>query len=96
MIDKETAYAMFREEAHRVVKKGTPHVEEIGRENDEYFYATIVAFEAVKGDDNYLNDPGTQVMLIRKQDGKAVRMYPQDAAWTRLYRSMTPVNYLAA
>ena len=96
MIDKETAYAMFREEAHRIVKKGTPHVEEVGRENEEYFYATIVAFEATKGDDNYLNDPGTQVMLIRKQDGKAVRMYPQDATWARLYRTMMPIDYLAA
>lgn len=96
MIDKETAYAILRQEAHKIVNKGTPHVQEVGWENDEFFFSAIAAREAFNGDDRFLNDPGAPVTLIRKDDGAVVHIYPQDPEWRPLYQSMTPVDYLAA
>ena len=94
-IDKETAYAIFRDEAHTLVKRGTPHVKEEGLENEEFFFAPIAAREAFNGDDRFLNDPGTPVTLVKKDDGKIVHMLPQSRKWIDLRKKMKPVNYLA-
>ena len=65
MIDKYTAYAIFREDAHRRIAKGTPHVRENGLENDEYYFAPIAALEGFKGDQRFLNNAGTPATLVR-------------------------------
>ena len=96
MIDKETAYAIFREDAFARIKKGTPHVDEHGLENAEFFFAPIAAFEAFKGDDSFLNPPGTPLTLVRKDTGEIERVQPVSERWITLRKTMTPVDYLAA
>ena len=98
VIDKRTAYDIFRKEADEMVKVGTPHVKETGLENDEFFFATIAALESFQGDKRFLNPPGTPVALVRKSDGEVVKMHIQThlEEWVDMRATMTPVNYLAA
>lgn len=78
------------------IKKGTPHVDEHGLENAEFFFAPIAALEAFKGDDRYLNPSGTPLTMVRKETGEIERVQPASERWISLRKTMTLVDYLAA
>lgn len=96
MIDKKAAYAIFREEARKTVKKGTPHARVEGMENAEYFFTAIGAEEAFNGDYRFLTPEGTPLTLIRKSTGEVVHLHFQAGEWGKIRKTMTPVNYAAA
>jgi len=96
LIDKKAAYAIFREEARKMVKKGTPHARVEGMENSEYFFTPIAAVEAFDGDERFLNPEGTPLTLIRKSTGEVVHLHFQAGEWGKIRKTMTPVNYAAA
>ena len=96
MIGKQAAYSVFREEANKIVKKGTPHASAEGMENSEYFFTPIAAVEAFDGDERFLNPEGTPLTLIRKSTGEVVHLHFQTDEWGKIVETITPVNYITA